>query len=256
MPCAPTGDEPVSGHVCSLTESSHRRGFVHRIHQLSTYPYFRRMPIFNSRAATTTSLVVLILVWAGCNPPDPQKSNDSSASVGAAKGTIVDRDSGNNRSTQKDDDVDVAFADSAQTLNPTPSRWKLYKGEWFDIRYPAGFTTVKTGEEDGVAFRSPDGDVEFYVFSPLWNGTSLVARQHDVKEDVETMTEERSGSAVVRRFTYVAKDGTFRRSFEDTEDTTHNTRHIFGVRYRSLSALARYRTSYLRFKESLQQYSD
>lgn len=146
--------------------------------------------------------------------------------------------------------------DTAARETRARSNWKTYKGEWFDVRYPADFTVVGTGEEDGVSFRSPDREVEFYVFSPLWNGTSAVAQQHDVNEDVETMTQERSGSALIRRFTYLAKDGSYRRSFEDTEDTTHNTRHIFGVRYRSLNALARYRADYMTFKKSLQQYSD
>jgi hypothetical protein len=60
--------------------------------------------------------------------------------------------------------------------------YKLYKGAWFDIMYPAGFTvrpSIKSSTSaegyDSVFFASPDGKVEFYISSPQWRGSGGAA---------------------------------------------------------------------------------
>ena len=52
-----------------------------------------------------------------------------------------------------------------------------YVGAWFKVWYPDSFevipsmasTTAGKGV-DSAFFRSPDGQVEFYIFSPQWSG--------------------------------------------------------------------------------------
>lgn len=137
-----------------------------------------------------------------------------------------------------------------------------YKGAWFQIKYPSNFKVrpslrSSSGQGyDSVFFSSPDGSVEFYVFSPQWNGQPSDIEMNSQSEvQVSQNTEKRAGR-IVRRMTIRARDNSYLRSFEDTEDTTTNTRKVFGIKYRNEAAYSRYRQSYLTFKQSLTQFAD
>jgi hypothetical protein len=77
--------------------------------------------------------------------------------------------------------------------------WPIFKGAWFDVRYPAGWKAQRgqksaTSDEstDSARFTSPDGRAEFYVFSPQWNGTPDVydfKRETVVARKVQTRKE-------------------------------------------------------------------
>ena len=48
---------------------------------------------------------------------------------------------------------------------------RTFRGSWFDIEYPENFTARPTAlTTDEAYFLSPDGTVEFFVYSPLWSG--------------------------------------------------------------------------------------
>jgi hypothetical protein len=133
-----------------------------------------------------------------------------------------------------------------------------YNGAWFSITIPAGFTTIPgnasattTESVDDVSFRSPDGSVDFYVFSPQWNGTPTDFQP----PKGTTIDTETKGAVVIRRATWRAADGMIR-SLEDTEDTSLHVRRTFGIAYRDAAALARWRPTYVDFKASLQQFAD
>ncbi|MGZ8846105.1 MAG: hypothetical protein ACXW3C_06535 [Pyrinomonadaceae bacterium] len=137
-----------------------------------------------------------------------------------------------------------------------------YKGAWFEIKYPSNFKVRPSLRSssgrgyDSVFFSSPDGTVEFYVFSPQWNGEPADIEMNPQSEvQVSQNTEKRAGR-IVRRMTIRARDNSYLRSFEDTEDTTTNTRKVFGIKYRNEAAYSRYRQSYLTFKQSLTQFAD
>jgi hypothetical protein len=142
------------------------------------------------------------------------------------------------------------------------SNWQKYEGPWFEIRYPPGFrvrpsqpNTIAAGN-DSVFFLSSDGTVEFYVFAPQWNGT---ARDIEVDPATETLVSQsvtRSGGKTIRRVTIRARDGSYLRSYEDTEDVVTNTRRIFGIKYANAAAYNRYRQAYVTFKASLIQFAD
>lgn len=140
--------------------------------------------------------------------------------------------------------------------------WQKYEGAWFEIKYPPGFRvrpsqpSTSASGYDSAFFLSSDGMVEFYVFAPQWNGT---ARDIAVDPATETLVSQdvaRSGNKRIRRVTIKAQDGSYLRSYEDTEDVTTNTRRIFGIKYVNADAYDRYRQAYLTFKASLVQFAD
>lgn len=148
------------------------------------------------------------------------------------------------------------------TTGPVQNTWQKYEGAWFEIRYPPGFrvrpsqSSTSASGYDSAFFVASDGTVEFYVFAPQWNGT---ARDIELDPATETMVSQnvvQSGSKRIRRVTIKAQDGSYQRSYEDTEDVATNTRKIFGIKYANADAYNRYRQAYLTFKASLVQFAD
>jgi len=144
---------------------------------------------------------------------------------------------------------------------PGGDSWRVYEGAWFKIKYPAAFAVHpsqrnSSGEgHDSVFFTAPDGSVEFYVFSPQWNG-----EPNDIEiktgEVLVSQNSEKRGEKTVRRVTIRARNNSYSRSFEDTEDSATNTRKVFGIKYRNQNAYSSYRQTYLTFKQSLTQFAD
>ena len=141
--------------------------------------------------------------------------------------------------------------------------WRLYKGAWFEIKYPAAFkarASLKSisfdGEYDSAVFTAADGSAEFYVFAPQWNGKPTDIEIDPRKEEYVSQRAEQKGTITVRRVTIKAKDGSYTRAFEDTENTDLNIRRVFGFKYKNQAVYAKYRNQYLAFKRSLQQFSD
>jgi hypothetical protein len=147
------------------------------------------------------------------------------------------------------------------TRAPVTENWLTYKGAWFEIKYPSSFKARPSQRSssasgfDSVFFTAPDGSVEFYVFSPQWKGEP---RDIEIKagEVLVSQNSEKRGNKTVRRVTARARDNSYPRSFEDTEDSATNTRKAFGIKYRDQSAYSRYRQTYLMFKQSLTQFAD
>lgn len=147
----------------------------------------------------------------------------------------------------------------AQTASP---KWSTYKGAWFAIKYPPTFKVrpslkSTTGQGyDSAFFKSPDGLVEFYVFSPQWNGkpTDILIKpktETSVSKHSSTKAGVRTTSATIR-----AKNGSYTRSYVDVENTKENTRRVSGIKYRNQQAYNKYKADYLKFKASLIQYAD
>lgn len=140
--------------------------------------------------------------------------------------------------------------------------WRTYTGAWFEVKYPSNFTARPSQRSssasgfDSAFFTAPGGSVEFYVFSPQWNGEPGDIALDSRFEVSVSQTTQRSGSKIVRRATIRARDGSYTRSFEDIEDTATNTRRVFGIKYANQAAYNRYRQTYLTFKQSLTQFAD
>ena len=142
-------------------------------------------------------------------------------------------------------------------------KWPSFKGAYFVVNYPPGFKPRKSlpsnsfdGQYDSAFFTAPDGSVEFYVFSPLWNGTPKDIERDAATEDVVSEEVEQKGGVKTRRVTLRARNNSYMRSFEDRENTETNNRTVFGIKYRDAGTYNSYRQHYLRFKKSLQQFAD
>ncbi len=77
-------------------------------------------------------------------------------------------------------------------------KWPRYDGPMFSISYPPGFTVRPSVPEGGAAdsafFTSRDKKVEFYVFSPLWDGEPTDIRRNpktEVEVSSRTQTQDK-----------------------------------------------------------------
>jgi hypothetical protein len=142
--------------------------------------------------------------------------------------------------------------------------WHTFKGAWFEIKYPPDFKaksslpgTTSSEGCDSAFFVSPDGAVEFYVFSPQWNGDpSDVVLDPETEEIEAQKTENRKDGTTVKRYTIAAKNGSYSRSYIDTQNVSMNTRTVFGIKYSSRKFYDKYKSRYLVFKDSLVQFAD
>lgn len=149
----------------------------------------------------------------------------------------------------------VALIFTLSVLAPQ-SGTRLHKGPAFDVRYPADFKVRRGRTDDSFYFTSKDKAVEFFVFSPLWNGDPSEIYLNAKAEKVVNENRETKKMIVVYRATYAAKDASYTRAVEDVENKEYNTRYTFGYKYRDQKAFEKYRKAYLAFKKSLKQYAD
>ena len=150
---------------------------------------------------------------------------------------------------------------STSPASAVQGKWQTYRGAYFEIKYPAGFKARGSQRSDGelydsAFFAAPDGGVEFYVFSPIWNGEPADIEINESTETYVSQNTQTNRGIKVRRVTIRAKDGSYLRSFEDTENTNTNNRTVFGIKYRDQTVYSKYRQSYLTFKKSIKQFAD
>lgn len=138
---------------------------------------------------------------------------------------------------------------------PVQRGTRLYRGPAFDIRYPSDFKARRGASEDSAYFTNKDKSVEFFVFSPLWNGDPSEIMKKSGEKVVDESRETKK-QVTVYRATYAAKDGSYSRSVEDVENKEFNTRYTFGFKYRDSKTFDKFRKAYLAFKQSLKQYAD
>jgi hypothetical protein len=158
----------------------------------------------------------------------------------------------------------------------------IYHGAWFAVRYPSDFhawpgqPALPGGTaSDSAFFTSPDRSVQFYVYSPQWNGTPEYASPYVGETQLASFvkTTKYSGplqpqglpaGATVSRGDIIRVSWTtvqnkkqgYCRSWENWQNTTLNISFTFGIRYRNSRSLTRYRPEYLAFRSSLEQFGD
>lgn len=158
----------------------------------------------------------------------------------------------------------VIFTATVVWATKPATKWKSYTGAWFKISYPPGFRvrpslkSLTTDGYDSAFFKSPDGKVEFYIFSPQWNGEPkdivLLPKTERIISTKTRIVDNEISHRTVIWTTIKAKNGSYQRSLEDTVDET--ARWVFGIKYTDANALKRYANMYRKFKESLVQYAD
>jgi hypothetical protein len=138
---------------------------------------------------------------------------------------------------------------------------KTYNGAWFDINYPSSFLPIGSLKSstsvgfDSVFFISPDNLVEFYIFSPQWNGeaTDILI---NAKEKLSSSKSQINGNEETKWWTINSVNGSYSRSYQQKYNKAQNTKWIIGIKYKNISALEKYKKEYALFKSSLKQNAD
>jgi hypothetical protein len=213
------------------------------------------------------TLSVFLLLGAGCQ----QQTQEQDISLPPAVEELQTQTVPENEKQEK--------SEITTQVEQTQVGTTLYRGSWFDIEYPQNFITRPTTPTnvyntithvltDEAYFTSPDGTIEFFVYSPLWSGNqetylTIAPTEEVVSEKTEEVKEsERSdqfGDRIVRWVTIKAKDGSYYRSFVSIKEqvgTGSDLHHVFGIKYQDNASYEKYREAYVAFKESLQQYAD
>lgn len=145
--------------------------------------------------------------------------------------------------------------------------FQKYEGAWFDVLYPDGFT-IKESQADesnpegysSCFFISPDEAVSFYVFGPQWGGETLDIAFDPAKETIEVDDKKEINPMTSKRWiTYAAKDGSYKRSYEETysdHGAGQNISAVIGLKYKDKESYDLYKPLYQKFKESFIQYAD
>jgi len=135
------------------------------------------------------------------------------------------------------------------------AQFNLFGGAGFEVSSPNTFRAIgsqRSPEKNGyesVFFTSPDGAVEFYIFSPINKG---VPNDIDVKINEKiSPIQLTSGKMVSARFwTITAKDNSYTRAYHESIDSKTASNWIVGIKYKSQAAYNKYKNDYLAFKKS------
>jgi hypothetical protein len=149
------------------------------------------------------------------------------------------------------------------------SKESKYMGNWFEIIYPSDFIASPTEpltvweeisyiETDEASFSSPEGEVEFFVFSPQWDGEPK--DYLDIRENEELLDEKTSQDEIylITEKLFKEKSGLYFRKAESIRETLGDTKlhHVFGIKYKSEEDFEKYEQAYESFKASLVQFAD
>lgn len=155
--------------------------------------------------------------------------------------------------------------DAEQDYN---SPMDTFNGQWFSIAYPEDFIPhpdlpLDTFDDyeyvvtDEAVFAAPNGDVEFFVFSPQWGGNPESywdALPNEEIESEKTTVDEIDPNRVYRWVTFKDKKGIYQRSYYSKR--TESTHLVFGIKYKDQATYDAFKPAYDAFKNSLQQYAD
>jgi hypothetical protein len=190
----------------------------------------------------------------------------------AACGSNEDLDEDNQVEVQEEQSEPVTETlDSATVeLIEWDQNYNVYQGNYFSIEYPSNFTASPLGPKESIdnyefidtdeaTFTSPNGEVEFFVYSPLWGGEPKSYLQQRENEEITTEKESIDDadpiwSKTIKWVTYTDKEGKYSRSYVSTK--TESTDLVFGIKSVNDEAYKKYKAAYLRFKESLTQFAD
>ncbi len=150
------------------------------------------------------------------------------------------------------------LAGTSPAVAQANKEWKVFNGASFRVEYPPTFTARPSLKNPtfpdwyaSAFFLSPDSAVELYVYSFGGSGEAKDIVLDPEKETLVSQThkEVKKPAKTIRWITIKAKDGSYTRSYEDTE-YKDSGRLVLGIKYRDQKAYERYKADYLRFKKS------
>lgn len=110
---------------------------------------------------------------------------------------------------------------------------------------------------DSAIFTSPDNTVEFYIFSPQWNGENpeIDLKPNETKGKPSVSHNKKTGKTVTM-WTITAKDGSYSRSYRETSENEGTVRWVVGIKYKDKASYNKYKSQYIKFRDSIEQYAD
>lgn len=128
----------------------------------------------------------------------------------------------------------------------TLAKTAMFQGAWFQIQYPSHFIatgSMKSLTADGfdsAVFTSPDKQVEFYIFSPQWEGEANDIKLH-LHEKISSSKTQISGDTEITWWTIVSLNGLYQRSYIQKTNTIYHTTCVFGIKYKNSKVLDVYK---------------
>jgi hypothetical protein len=166
--------------------------------------------------------------------------------------------------------IDTIFEMPESVVAEWDGEYEAYNGDYFSVQYPSNFIAQPLEPTDQIddyefirtdeaTFTSPDGEVEFFVYSPLWGGEpefylEFLDNEELTEEKESIETDEFGQEKTIQWMTFTDKDGNYSRSYVSTK--TESTFLVFGIKSFNDAAYEKYKERYLKFKESLQQFAD
>jgi len=154
------------------------------------------------------------------------------------------------------------FAFSNIARSDVPAGWKAFKGDFFEIGVPPGFTAtaVKTGgHTDSVRLSNASLGVVFEVYSPQWDGEAPFKKAMAGEKIVSNETRK-AGKETAQDISIEAKDGSYIRfvlsqSYAN-DAASSRTNKTFGIKAPNMKAYAQVKSLYIQWKKSLTQFAD
>jgi len=131
-----------------------------------------------------------------------------------------------------------------------------FSGDYFEVTVPSDFTvrpSIKTKDGttyDSAFFTSPDGEVEFYIFSPLGNEEAYDLNINPNIEKTISTSSQPSSDKIITWSEYKALDGSYLRAYQYTREKSGRLISVIGLKYKSQEAYKKYKQTYLSFKKS------
>jgi len=143
-----------------------------------------------------------------------------------------------------------------------PTGWKTHRGNYFSIGVPPGFVATPQGESgdggrsDAVSLWNQKLAVEFYVFSPIWNGNVIIKEVAERAEELTSHESKKTGGILEEQWTITARNKSYVRFVVSRTDVEKNINTTFGIRVPNMKAYESIRPIYLQWKATLEKYGD
>lgn len=142
-----------------------------------------------------------------------------------------------------------------------PGGWGTFRGAFFEVGIPPGFKASGQmpnpgGRSDAVSLWNADTKVEFYVYSPQWNGRSNYAGPIAGQEKLTSRETSRQGNVAEEQLTISALNGSYVRFIVVRVKENENTNTTFGVRIPNMGVYQQIKPTYVRWKQTLSQFAD
>lgn len=142
-----------------------------------------------------------------------------------------------------------------------PDGWGKFRGAYFEVGIPPGFQASGRMRGDGGNFNAVSlwnaaSKVEFYVYSPLWNGRSDYLSPRGEVESVTSRETSNKGGVAEEQLTITAHDRSYVRFIVSRTKVNENTNTTFGVRVPNMGVYEQIKPTYVRWKGTLQQFAD